>query len=95
MRFSKKSISKQCDHPSDRVKITNDLSPVRKHRNWVEYSSKVGEWRKKKSWNDRYLIKCLGKEGVNKSKSAEKISKKKEGGENDSWMDDEISTKKQ
>lgn len=95
MRFSEKSISKQCDNPSDRVKITNDLSPVRKHRDRIEYSSKIGEWREKKSWNDRYLIKCLGKEGVNKSKSAEEICEKKKSNENYDWMCNKISTKKQ
>lgn len=95
MSFSKKSISKQCDHPSDRVKITNDLSPVRKHRDRIEYSSKIGEWREKKSWNDGDLVKCLGKEGIDKPKSTKKISKKKESDENDSWMDNKISAKKQ
>lgn len=68
---------------------------MRKHRNRIEYSSKIGEWREKKSWNDGDLVKCLGKECIDKSKSTEKISKKKEGGENDSWMGDKISAKKQ
>ncbi len=95
MRFSEKSISKQCDNPSDRVKITDDLCPMREHRNWVEDSSKVGEWCKKKSWNDGDLIKCLRKESINKSKSTKKISKKEESDENYDWMCNKISAKKQ
>lgn len=95
MSFSEKSISKQCDHPSDGVKITDDLCPIREHSNWVEYSSKVGEWCEKKSWNDGDLIKCLGEESIDKSKSTKKIRKKKECDENDNWMDDKISSKKQ
>lgn len=68
---------------------------MRKHRDRIEYSSKIGEWREKKSWNDGDLVKCLGKEGIDKPKSTKKISKKKESDENDSWMDNKISAKKQ
>ena len=95
MGFSEKSISKQSDYPSNGVKITNDLCPMGKHVNWIEYSSEIGKWREKESRHNRYLIKCLGKEGINKSKSAKKIGKKGNGNQNNDWMDDKISTKKQ
>lgn len=66
-----------------------------KHRNRIEYPTKIGKWREKERRYDRHLIKCLGKKCIDKPKGAEKVSQQEDGNKNYYWMYNEISAKKE
>lgn len=61
------SVAKSIDHIEDRIPMSDCLPDGREHRDRVEHSSEICQWRKEKVRNDRCRVEAICKEPIQES----------------------------